>query len=169
MVVVELETGTGKCCNYREAKDPDITFPDISNPDVYEMQISEMDAATPLTTYHIDSRGDLLADRSWSDGRAENYWYYRLYKPETTEAQKEALREKLRNGTATRADITSVTQRLGDVISKAEEYKEYDWYKLPEREDIPNVKDKDKGKITTVNAFCEKYSEQESSASRERE
>ena len=79
------------------------------------------DAATPLTTYHIDSRGDLLADRSWSDGRAENYWYYRLYKPETTEAQKEALREKLRNGTATRADITSVTQRLGDVISKAEE------------------------------------------------
>lgn len=169
MVVVELETGTGKCCNYREAKDPDITFPDISNPDVYEMQISEMDAATPLTTYHIDSRGDLLADRSWSDGRAENYWYYRLYKPETTEAQKEALREKLRNGTATRADITSVTQRLGDVISKAEEYKEYDWYKLPEREDIPNVKDKDKGKITTVSAFCEKYSEQESSASRERE
>lgn len=43
------------------------------------------------------------------------------------------------------------------------------WYKLPEREDIPNVKDKDKGKITTVSAFCEKYSEQESSASRERE
>ena len=72
----------------------------------------------------------------------------------------------MRNGTATRADITSVTQRLGDVISKAEEY---DWYKLPEREDIPNVKDKDKGKIATVSAFCEKYSEQESSASRERE
>lgn len=46
MVVVELETGTGKCCNYREAKDPDITFPDISNPDVYEMQISEMDTPT---------------------------------------------------------------------------------------------------------------------------
>ena len=65
--------------------------------------------------------------------------------------------------------VNSVTQRLGDVISKAEEYKEYDWYKLPEREDIPNVKDKDKGKITTVSAFCEKYSEQESSASRERE
>ena len=59
--------------------------------------------------------------------------------------------------------------RLGEQIKILEEYKEYDWYKLPEREDIPNVKDKDKGKITTVSAFCEKYSEQESSASRERE
>ena len=124
------------------------------------MQISEMDAATPLTTYYIDSRGDLLADRSWSDGRAENYWYYRLYKRRRLLRHRKKPPEKLRNGTATRADITSVTQRLGDVISKAEEYKEYDWYKLPEREDIPNVKDKDKRQNYNCERFCEKYSEQ---------
>ena len=53
MVVVELETGTGKCCNYREAKDPDITFPDISNPDVYEMQISEMDRQNSRRSLYV--------------------------------------------------------------------------------------------------------------------
>lgn len=43
---------------------------------------------------------------------------YRAYKPGMTEAQRDRLKEKIYDGTATRADITRVTQRLGDAIGK---------------------------------------------------
>lgn len=74
-----------------------------------------------------------------------------------TEAQKENLKAKLYMGTATRADITRVTQRLGDEIAKV-----YGW-------DIPKSKTKSENKVASVSAFCEEYKERESNVSRERE
>lgn len=67
------------------------------------------------------------------------------------------VNQKLYRGTATRADITRITQRLGDEIAKV-----YGW-------DIPKSKTKSENKVTSVSAFCEKYKEQESSTNRERE
>lgn len=46
-----------------------------------------------------------------------NHLLYRVYKENATDAQIERLKEKLYAGTATRADITRVTRRLGDEIA----------------------------------------------------
>lgn len=42
---------------------------------------------------------------------------HRVYKENATDAQIERFKEKLYVGTATRADITRVTRRLGDEIA----------------------------------------------------
>ena len=46
------------------------------------------------------------------------HYLYRVYKNNATESQKERLREKLYDGTATRADIVRITRRLVDDIGK---------------------------------------------------
>ena len=40
------------------------------------------------------------------------------YKDNVSESQKDRLKEKLYDGTATRADIVRITRRLGDDIGK---------------------------------------------------
>lgn len=67
-------------------------------------------------TWYVDQRGDLCGDGIHHDGR--NYYTYRAWKPNTTWAQRENLRSKIYNGTATRRDITRYTRRLGDDIAK---------------------------------------------------
>ena len=47
-----------------------------------------------------------------------NHYLYRVYKDGVRDSQIELLKEKLYRGTATRADITRVTRRLGDDIAK---------------------------------------------------
>ena len=47
-----------------------------------------------------------------------NRLLYRTYKPGVRESQIDLLKEKLYYGTATRADITRITRRLGDEIGK---------------------------------------------------
>ena len=47
-----------------------------------------------------------------------NHYLYRVYKDSASPSQIELLKEKLYRGTATRADITRVTRRLGDDIAK---------------------------------------------------
>ena len=53
---------------------------------------------------------------SISDGT--NHYLYRAYKDGVSDTQIENLKEKLYRGTATRADNTRITRRLGDEIAR---------------------------------------------------
>ncbi len=68
------------------------------------------------STWYVDKHGDLRCDDVHHDGT--NHYLYRVFKDSATDEQREELKEKIFLGTATRADITSVTQRLGDEIGK---------------------------------------------------
>lgn len=65
--------------------------------------------------WYVDKRGDLRCTAVHHDGT--NRYLYRAIKETATDAQIDNLQEKLYNGTATRADITRVTRRLGDEIA----------------------------------------------------
>ena len=73
-------------------------------------------ADTDYSTWYVDKLGDLRCDAIHHDGT--NHYLYRVYKDGVSESQIDLLKEKLYYGTATRADITSVTRRLGDDIAK---------------------------------------------------
>ena len=77
------------------------------------------------TTWYVDKLGDLRCDAIHHDGT--NHLLYRTYKPGVRESQIDLLKEKLYYGTATRADVTRITRRLGDEIGKV-----YGW-------DFPSV------------------------------
>ena len=115
LVIADLGFWDGRCSAYRE---------------IHADKISDclyiMDRDTDYATWYLDNRGDFCCDQIHHDGT--NHLCYRAYKPNMTEAQKENLKAKLYIGTATRADITRVTQRLGDEIAKV-----YGW-------DIPKSK-----------------------------
>ena len=66
-------------------------------------------------TYYVDEMGDLRCDAVHHDGT--NYLLFRVYKKTASEAQIDRLLRKIYNGTCTRQDITSATQRLGDAIA----------------------------------------------------
>ncbi len=68
------------------------------------------------TTWYVDKLGDLRCDAIHHDGT--NHLLYRTYKPGVQESQIDLLKEKLYYGTATRADVTRITRRLGDEIGK---------------------------------------------------
>ncbi len=72
-------------------------------------------------TWYVDKLGDLRCDAYHHDGT--NYYLYRTYKDGITDGQIENLKEKLYQGTATRADITRVTRRLGDEIAQVYGFK----------------------------------------------
>lgn len=71
---------------------------------------------TDYSTWYVDRLGDLRCEAIHHDGT--NHYLYRVYKEEAPESQIDLLKEKLCRGTATRADITRVTRRLGDDIAK---------------------------------------------------
>ena len=71
---------------------------------------------TDFTEWYVDKYGDLRADAIHHDGT--NHYLYRVFKDEVSDTQVENLQNKLSFGTATRADITRVTRRLGDDIAK---------------------------------------------------
>ena len=73
-------------------------------------------ADTDYSTWYVDKLGDLRCDAIHHDGT--NHYLYRVYKDGVRESQIDLLKEKLYRGTATRADITRVTRRLGDDIAK---------------------------------------------------
>ena len=70
---------------------------------------------TDYTEWYVDKYGDLRADAIHHDGT--NHYLYRVFKDTATESQIEGLKDKIYYGTATRADITRVTRRLGDEIA----------------------------------------------------
>lgn len=75
---------------------------------------------TDYSTWYVDRLGDLRCEAIHHDGT--NHYLYRVYKDEVPESQIDLLKEKLCRGTATRADITRVTRRLGDDIAKVYEF-----------------------------------------------
>jgi hypothetical protein len=87
-------------------------YGEIRSGNIRDCLYSDMDYAT----WYVDSLGDLRCDAVHHDGT--NHYLYRVYKPGISEEQIDHLKEKLYEGVATRADITRVTQRLGDAIGK---------------------------------------------------
>lgn len=67
------------------------------------------------TTWYVDKLGDFRCDAIHHDGT--NHYVYRVYKDGVTEEQIDRLKDKIYDGTATRADITRLTRRLGDEIA----------------------------------------------------
>lgn len=104
LVIADLGLWTGRHSGYKE----------INSGNVRDCLYSDSDSY--YSTWYVDKLGDLRCDVVHHDGT--NHLMYRAYKPGTTEAQRDRLKEKIYDGTATRADITRVTQRLGDAIGK---------------------------------------------------
>ena len=65
--------------------------------------------------WFIDRLGDFRCTGVHHDG--QNNYLYRAIKENATESQIRRLQGKIYDGTATRADITRVTRRLGDDIA----------------------------------------------------
>lgn len=70
---------------------------------------------TDMTEWYVDKNGDLRANAIHHDGM--NHYLYRVFKRGVTEAQIENLQNRIYRRRATRADITRLTQRLGDSIA----------------------------------------------------
>ena len=102
LVIADLGLWYGRRSGYAEIKSGNIK----------DCLYSEMD----YSTWYVDSLGDLRCDAVHHDGT--NHYLYRVYKDGVRESQIDLLKEKLYNGSATRADITRVTRRLGDDIVK---------------------------------------------------
>lgn len=102
LVVADLGLWYGRRTGYRE----------IQSGNIRDCLYSEVDYAT----WYVNRRGDLCCDAIHHDGT--NHYLYRVYKDDARESQIDLLKEKLYNGTATRADITRVTRRLGDEIAR---------------------------------------------------
>ena len=70
---------------------------------------------TDYSTWYVDKKGDFRCDAIHHDGT--NHYLYRVFKRGVSDAQIENLQYKIYCRRATRADITRVTQRLGDSIA----------------------------------------------------
>ncbi|MCR5825904.1 MAG: hypothetical protein K6G54_05015 [Oscillospiraceae bacterium] len=102
LVIADLGLWNGRRHGYREIKSGNIR----------DCLYSQYD----YTTWYVDRLGDLRCDDVHHDGT--NHYLYRVFKDGASETQRERLKERLYDGTATRADITRVTRRLGDEIGK---------------------------------------------------
>lgn len=102
LVIADLGLWNGRRSGYRE----------ITSGKISDCLYSDMD----YNEWYIDKNGDLKCTAIHHDGT--NHYLYRVYKDNVSEEQIDNLKEKLFNGTATRRDITRITQRLGDDIAK---------------------------------------------------
>ena len=84
----------------------------IDSGNIKDCLFSECD----YVTWYVDRLGDMRCDAVHHDGT--NHYLYRTYKDGVSDAKIENLKEKIYRGTATRADITRITRRLGDEIGK---------------------------------------------------
>lgn len=117
LVIGDLGRWNGRVMGYKE----------ISTGNIRDCLYSDTD----YSTWYMDKLGDLRCDAVHHDGT--NHYLYRTYKDGVTEDQIDRLKGKIYNGTATRADITRLTRRLGDEIAKV-----YGW-DIPK----PRVKQQD--------------------------
>lgn len=70
---------------------------------------------TDYTEWYIDEKGDLCADAVHHDGT--NHYLYRVFKDNLSETAIENFKDKIYRGIVKRADITKMTERLGDKIA----------------------------------------------------
>ena len=99
-------------------------YQEIKSGNIKDCLHTSMDYAT----FYVDKLGDLRCDAVHHDGT--NHYLYRVFKRGVTESQIDRLKGKILDGTATRRDITRVTNRLGDAIGKV-----YGWTFPRERTD----------------------------------
>ena len=97
-------------------------YREISSGNIRDCLYTEHDYAT----WYVDRYGDLRCDDVHHDGT--NHYLYRAYRDGVSEAQRDRLKEKIYDGTATRSDIARITRRLGDEIGRV-----YGW-SFPSRE-----------------------------------
>lgn len=102
LVIADLGRWNGRFSGYKE----------IASGNIRDCLYSDTD----YSTWYVDRLGDLRCDAIHHDGT--NHYLYRIYKPGVTDEQIDRLKEKIYDGVATRADITRITQRLGDDIGK---------------------------------------------------
>ncbi len=102
LVVGDLGLWSGRRMGYKE----------IASGNIRDCLYSDTDTST----WFVDKNGDLRCDATHHDGT--NHYLYRIYKDSVTETQIDNLKGMLYRGTATRADITRITRRLGDEIAK---------------------------------------------------
>jgi len=102
LIIADLGLWDGRHSGYKETKSGNIKDCLFSNYD--------------YATWYVDKSGDLRCDVIHHDGT--NHLLYRVFKDDATEEQRYRLEEKIFMGTATRADITRVTRRLGDEIGR---------------------------------------------------
>ena len=102
LVVGDLGLWSGRRMGYKE----------IASGNIRDCLYSD----TNYSTWYVNGNGDLCCDATHHDGT--NRYLYRIYKDSVTETQIDNLKGKLYQGTATRADITRITRRLGDEIAK---------------------------------------------------
>lgn len=74
-----------------------------------------LDSNCDYNEWFVDRLGDFRCTGVHHDG--QNNYLYRAIKENATESQIRRLQGKIYDGTATRADITRVTRRLGDDIA----------------------------------------------------
>ena len=113
LIIADLGLWHGRRMGYKE----------IDSGNIRDCLSSDRDI--DYATWYVDKLGDLRCDAIHHDGT--NFLLYRTYKDGVSESQIDLLKEKLYYGTATRADITRVTRRLGDEIGKV-----YGW-EFPQR------------------------------------
>lgn len=114
LVIADLGLWTGRHSGYKE----------IESGNIADCLYSEND----YSTWYVDKNGDFRCDDVHHDGT--NHYLYRAYKDGITDAQKDRLKEKIYDGTATRSDIVRITKRLGDEIGKV-----YGWtFPTPHRD-----------------------------------
>ena len=104
LIIGDLGLWTGRHMGYKE----------IESGNIRDCLYSDRDIM--YSTWFVDKLGDLRCEAIHHDGT--NYLLYRTYKPGVRGSQIDLLKEKLYYGTATRADITRITRRLGDEIGK---------------------------------------------------
>lgn len=102
LVIGDLGRWNGRVTGYK----------DIDSGNVQDCLYSDRD----YNTWYVDEQGDLRCEAIHHDGT--DYYRYRVFKPNVTEEQMEGLRDKIYYGIATEKDITSVTDRLGDVVGR---------------------------------------------------
>ena len=102
LVIGDLGRMNGRTTGYREFESGNIA--DCLN------------CTADFYTFYVDNAGDMRCDATHEDG--VDYYLYRVYKVFATDEQKDALKEKIYNGTATRADIEAVTLGIGERIAR---------------------------------------------------
>ncbi len=102
LIVADLGRWNGRFMGYKE----------IASGNISDCLYSDTD----YSTWYVDKLGDMRCDAIHHDGT--NHYLYRTYKDGVSEEQIDNLKEKIYRGTATRADITRITKRLGDEIGK---------------------------------------------------
>lgn len=102
LVIADIGRWNGRFSGYKE----------ISSGNIRDCLYANHDYAT----WYVNQLGDLWCDDVHHD--ATNHYLYRVFKDTATPEQRDSLKNKIYEGTATRADITRLTRRLGDDIAR---------------------------------------------------